>query len=193
VTDGVPLFVAEPTGTCRLSLRRFRFRETSGAHFHDVSVVIGEDAPASLRDDGTRVVTGDRVPHGDPRWPTSCACGELFTDSDEWQCAEQDWFEGGGCRFAWGIGSWDGPPGAMIRATWRDSEPDNGCPAYIVFLPNGSYWCTRDRAAREGSQPGPQWTVTGTAPDITVTPSIDDRNPERPWHGWIRNGLLVPA
>ena len=35
--------------------------------------------------------------------------------------------------------------------------------------------------------------LMGTEPDITVTPSIDDQNPARPWHGWIRGGFLELA
>lgn len=191
---GIPLFIAEPTGTCRLSLRRFRYRNEPDGHSHDVSVVIDEDAPTSRGRDGWRTVSNDRVPHDDPRWPALCSCGEQFQADDAWQCPEADWYEGGGHRFAWGIGSWDGPPGAMIRAPWRDDSPDNGCPAYVVFLPNGSHWCTREASTMPGSnQLGPQWTVTGTPPNITVSPSIDDRSPSRPWHGWIRDGELIPA
>lgn len=191
---GIPLFIAEATGTCRLSLRRFCYRDAPDGHSHDVSVVIDEAVPTSRGLDGRRTVSDDRVPHDDPRWPVRCACGEPFQDGDRWQVNEVDWYEGAGHRFAWGIGSWNGPPGAMIRAPWRDSEPDNGCPAHVVFLPNGSTWCTRDPSSVPGgNRLGPQWAITGTPPAITVTPSIDDRNPARPWHGWIRNGELVPA
>lgn len=189
---GIPLFIAEPTGTCRLSLRRFRMREQADGHRHDATVIIDENAPVTPpKPDGTKPVTDHRVPRGDPRWPARCECGDLFADDDYWQVNELDWHEGGGRRFAWGIGSWDGAPGAMIRAEWRDvaGRP----PAWLVFLPNGSHWCTNDRSSGDGSQIGPYWDVTGTAPLITVSPSIDDRSPSRPWHGWIRDGGLVGA
>ena len=189
---GIPLFIAEPTGSCRLSLRRFRHREDGSGHFHDASVVIDEDAPVTPDNpDGTKPSTDHRVPHDDPRWAACCDCGEPFTDDDVWQVNELDWYEGGGQRFTWGVGSWDGPPGAMIRATWRDY--DDRPPGWVVFLPNGTYWSTNDRAAREGNTLGPYWDVTGTPPKITVSPSIDDRSPARPWHGWIRDGMLDPA
>ena len=72
---GIPLFIAEPTGTCRLVLRRFCYGDRAG-HWHDASAVIGEDEPQSQRDEaGRKLVTGDRVPHDDPRWPAACACG----------------------------------------------------------------------------------------------------------------------
>lgn len=187
----VPLFIAEPDGMCRLSLRRYRSEETDG-HFHEASVVIDEHAASSPRTErGTVALTGDRVPRDDPRWPAACPCGEPFRDDDTWQCPEADWFEGSGGRFTWGVGSWDGAPGAMIRAPWRDLD---GRPAaWIVFLPNHAWWCTNDRAAGgEGNRLGPYWEVTGEAPNITVSPSIDDRS-GRPWHGWIRSGQLVDA
>ncbi len=37
---------------------------------------------------------------------------------------------------------------------------------------------------------GPQWDVTGEPPNITVSPSI---NVIGIWHGWIRDGVLVPV
>jgi Family of unknown function (DUF6527) len=192
---GAALFIAEPTGTCRLSLRRFRYRDDwmSGGHTHDATVVIGEDEPVTPpAPDSTKPVTDDRVPRNNPRWPSCCGCGEPFHDDDSWQVNELDWYEGAGQRFCWGIGSWDGPPGAMIRAPWRDDTPDNGCPAYVVFLPNGSHWCTRDQSSGPDRKLGPQWSVTGNPPLITVSPSIDDRS-SPPWHGWIRDGEMVAA
>lgn len=48
-------------------------------------------------------------------------------------------------------------------------------------------WHTRQPAA---ATPGARWLVTGEAPNITVTPSIDVVGV---WHGWIRNGELVEA
>jgi hypothetical protein len=188
------LFIAEPTGACRLSLRRFCYGGGETKHRCDATAVIGEDEPETQRrpDGTTRLVSGDSVPHSDPRWPSACGCGYLFADDDQWQVNELPWYEGNGQRFCWGIGSWDGPPGAMIRAPWRDDTPDNGCPAFVVFLPNGSHWCTRDQSSGPDGKLGPQWSVSGIAPCITVSPSIDDRS-SRPWHGWIRNGELVPA
>jgi hypothetical protein len=192
MTSPIPLWIAEPTGACRLSLRRFRYRESDDGHWHNAATVIDEDAPVTAPGpDGSKPAADGRIPHDDPRWPSHCACGEAFAGDDRWQVNELDWHQGSGGRFAWGTGSWEGLPGAMIRAPWADREPDNGCPAYVIFLPNGSTWCTRDRAATPGAALGPQWTVTGVPPLITVSPSIDDRDPSRPWHGWIRAGELV--
>lgn len=193
------LFIAEATGTCRLVLRRFRHGQVDG-HYHDATVVIDEDAPCTPED----AVTGehasqDRVSRDDSRWPAACSCGEPFRDDDRWQVNELDWHEGSGGRFAWGIGSWDGIPGAMMRSPWRDI-PGRPLP-WTVFLPNGTHWNTNERAAAAGpgnqlgsyeDRLGSYWEVTGDAPLITVSPSIDDRS-SRPWHGWIRGGKLVSA
>jgi hypothetical protein len=176
---GVPLWVAEPAGRCRLVLRRFCWGGMNG-HRHDASVVIGEDEPVTPRGGYDR----KPVPHDDPRWPEACPCGERFAASDEWQVNELEWHEGSGGRFCWGTGCWDGPPGAMIRSPWRDvpGRPES----WLVFLPNGAPWNTNDRA-------GGYWQVTGAAPLITVHPSIEDPDPARPWHGWIRAGILEDA
>lgn len=191
---GIPLFIVEPAGTCRLSLRRFRHGRDEGGHYHDASVVIDENAVVSPDGpDGTKPVTDHRVPHDDPRWPTACPCGEAFTSEDSWQVNELDWYEGSGQRFAWGVGSWDGIPGAVMRAPWRDI--DGRPPAWHVCLPNRTWWNTNDRAASAGpgNQLGPYWTVSGEAPRFTVSPSIDDQSPSRPWHGWVRDGHLEDA
>lgn len=192
---GIPLFIAEPTGTCRLSLRRFRHRTSEGEHFHDTTVIIDENAPVTPDNpDGTKPITDHRVPRDDPRWPASCPCGEPFGPGDQWQVNELDWYQGpGGQLFAWGIGSWDGIPGAVMRTTWRDV--DGRPPAWHVCLPNQAWWNTNDRSAPAQGETafGPYWTVTGEPPNITVSPSIDDQSPSRPWHGWIRAGALESA
>ncbi len=79
----------------------------------------------------------------------------------------------------------------MIRAPWRDvpGRP----PAWLVFLPNGTYWSTNDRAAADGDHTRPHWDVTGTPPAITVTPALDVQDRYRPWNGHIRRGKLVAA
>jgi hypothetical protein len=185
------LFIAQPDGTCRLALRRYRHGDSGDSHRHDTTVFIDDNATELGRDhDGIRRTPRDLVPHDDPRWPGTCGCGEPFTDLDEWQVIQQSWYEGGGHRFPWGIGAWDGPPGAMIRATWRDIE--GRPPAWTVFLPNGTFWSTNDRASAGGNGIGDYWEVTGEAPAITVHPSIDDRG-SRPWHGWIRDGQFINA
>jgi hypothetical protein len=189
---GIPLYIVEPTRTCRLALRRYRHGSSEGKHFHDAVAIVDENAPVTPRlDTGRKAPDQDRIARNDPRWPAKCPCGEAFGSDDAWQVNEQDWYEGGGQRFAWGIGAWDGPAGAVMRSAWRDV--DGRPPAWHICLPNDTWWNTNDRASGgPGTQPGPYWDVTGEAPAFTVSPSIDDRG-SRPWHGWIRAGVLEPA
>ena len=78
---------------------------------------------------------------------------------------------------------------------WRMPDEDvDGLEAWFIVLPNGAGgWTTTDRAGIRGTgfpaQKGPRWTVTGTPPNITVTPSID-ASPQ--WHGWIKDGEMTP-
>jgi Family of unknown function (DUF6527) len=37
------------------------------------------------------------------------------------------------------------------------------------------------------------WDVTGTPPQITVSPSIFDHSAGREWHGFIRDGEMTAA
>lgn len=81
--------------------------------------------------------------------------------------------------------------GALLKAgdMWREPDLDNEQgECWAVVLPNRTVWYSTVSA-----DTGAYWQVSGSAPNLTVTPSIDDRWPERPWHGWIRNGELVNA
>jgi hypothetical protein len=84
----------------------------------------------------------------------------------------------------------DDPVAIDTPGSGADLMPGDMWPAHgwAIVLPNRTVWYS-GIAAEDGSF----WTVTGEAPNLTVHPSIDDRDPNRPWHGWIRNGELVPA
>lgn len=75
-------------------------------------------------------------------------------------------------------------PGDMWR--WPDQDRD-GRECWVVMLPERHCWYSTMQATGGGG-----WEVTGTPPNITVTPSIWC-NPPEGWHGWIRDGELVPA
>lgn len=83
-------------------------------------------------------------------------------------------------------------PGVM-QSEWSEFQPgdvwrDPDGLGWAVVLPNRTVWYS-GLAAEDGSH----WAVSGEAPNLTVTPSIDDRDPARPWHGWVRDGQLVQA
>lgn len=72
---------------------------------------------------------------------------------------------------------------------WDDCHDPRG--HLIVVLPNGTAFDTMSIASNCCSakqKTGHRcWTMTGEAPNITLTPSILNGN----WHGYLRNGELV--
>lgn len=78
----------------------------------------------------------------------------------------------------------------IVLPNWKPAEPG---------LPDRISWRTTDRAS---AAPHEMWDVTGVAPNLTVTPSIDvecwrvglDQQSYRDgshWHGFLTNGELV--
>jgi hypothetical protein len=79
-----------------------------------------------------------------------------------------------------------GTPGSGAGLRPGDMWRDHDC--WAIVLPNRTVWYSGIASAS-----GAFWTVTGEAPNLTVQPSINDTDPERPWHGWVRGGFLVDA
>ena len=188
---GIPLRIAEPSGTYRRDLRRFTFKgrcdvPCTNDWGHDAAVVLGIIGQAEAER-----VHGDNWPHDDPRWPAACErCGYEFRDGDEWQRNDNRLYRlPDGTEFTlWGPEARQAPPGAMIRADWYDgwsfARPGE---AWLVILPDGGQWITTQKATD-----GAYWDVTGTPPAITASPSIWHNAPHG-WHGFIRDGKLVQA
>ena len=67
----------------------------------------------------------------------------------------------------------------------------------LVLLPGPPaplWFCVDMRAHdKQGNLLPNGWTVTGEAPRITVTPSIDTSSDLRPggWHGWIHDAVIT--
>lgn len=194
---GINCYLVEKTGFCRVVLRRFQFITDEDDHLHNAEVIL-DDSRRMTPDnpDGISNISMYQISHDDSRWPIACdKCGLIFSDG-QWQVNELDWFEDSHHlhSFVFGIGSWDGPAGAMMRTKWRDQP--NRPPAYLIFLPNGRAWNTNDYSTKEENGKkviGPQWDISGEAPNITVSPSINDQSQDRPWHGFIRSGVMEPA
>lgn len=80
-------------------------------------------------------------------------------------------------------------PGDM----WHDHDHDaaHGGACWAIVLPNRGIWYS---CRPFGGDPARgYWTLTGEAPKLTVHPSINDLDERAPWHGWIREGVLVDA
>jgi hypothetical protein len=168
------------------SLRRFVFthcgNDCPAGGYHDASAGLGRVTE--------RLTHGDVWDRKDARWPTTCAaCGYGFAVGDEWQLNDDAIYrlpDGAEFVFRGTFGN-AAPPGTMIRAEWYDEFSDRPGQSWLISLPGGGEWITTQSATGGG-----HWTVTGTPPDITVNPSIWHNAP-RGWHGFIRDGELVPA
>lgn len=184
---GIPLRIAEPAGRWR------RFTYSSGCitdahghqHGHDASTDLGD-----VTDIERELVHGDNWPHDDENWPKTCtACGYEFAVGDQWQRNDNAVYrlpDGTEFVFRGSFGK-AAPAGAMIRAAWYDEFAQRPGESWLVALPDGGEWITTQQAAGGG-----YWTVTGTPPRITASPSIFHNAPTG-WHGWIRDGELVNA
>lgn len=188
--SGIPLCIAGFTGRYQRNLRRYRAGtgQDCAAHgYHDAIRQIGEVSAA----DHIKVISDD-WPHDDPRWPAECDCGSYrFTPDDRWQRNDARIFrlpDGAEFHF-WGSFGRFAPPGTMIRADWYDEFSDHPghIESWLIALPDGGEWITSQRASGGG-----YWTVTGTPPKITASPSVFHNAPTG-WHGFVRDGELVPA
>ena len=186
--SGIPLRIAEiQAGRYVRQLRRYRRGDSNDCPvhgYHDAIAQIGEVSEAAD-------AIGDNWPHDDPRWPQACDCGYRFVQEDRWQRND--------CRIVrlpdgaeftwWGSFGRTVPPGTMVRADWYDeyAHHPQGVESWLIALPDGGEWITSSKASGGG-----YWTVTGTPPNITASPSIFHNAPKG-WHGFVRNGELVPA
>lgn len=201
---GVKCFLLEPIGRMRRFLRRYASGVSCAVDgnqgYHQRWVYLDE-VDEAVDENGYVSVPGPEIPRSDLRWPSSCACGYAFRDTDEWQTfsdriyKRQDTGEPVTLREA--------PPGAMWWATWcpknmywDNKEDENLC----VKLPDGTDWmvdsrcnnCTlpEDRAHR-------CWVREGAPPNVTAgkngyTCSAGAGSIASPrWHGFLRNGELV--
>ena len=181
-------FMLEPTLRGRRALRRFTWSsETQCPVYpnwgHDASTPI-EDGDMHRNPAGYFDCDDKNVPHDDPRWPTQCACGYQFADSDQWQVSVNQIYRAeDGREFTIHPSRADqAPAGAMWRSEWL--EPHMAGPDGIsltMVLPDGHHW-TIDGPSTSGGG----WTRTGTPPMITVRPSILTPH----YHGWLTDGVL---
>lgn len=128
--------------------------------------------------------TSHDFPHADARWPTKCACGYEFRETDHWQEGRTRLYRR--CDNGELMTIDDAPVGALYNARWLDYDQyQRNAPgvALMCKTPAGE-WLIDGPASN-----GPGWTRTGTPPDISVTPSIGIGHPQR-MHGWLRNGWL---
>ena len=187
------MYLIERTDFCRRSLRRYAKSSLPGRvpdpkHYCDVTVVIDEKFYSPGDNNGR----SDNIAgyENDPRWPKTCdKCSQPFLAEDHWQVNEERLWSG----------SLDGklyilrehPPGATWPCDWFPEEGPNGQwtgpdgKAWAVMMPAGMEWMIYSYAS---GNPKQKWSVSGTVPKITVSPSIYQVGY---YHGFIRDGIIT--
>lgn len=183
----VQCFMIEQTDRVRLSLRRYRSSEAGRCAlpwgYHDASTVLGE-APAIITERGNLDVRPETFADDDARWPTQCACGEAFVDSDERQVFQDAIYRRADTGEERPLREWQRVPGAMWNAFWvADVWPGPDGLSLVVALPGGGEW-NIDGPAKNDGRP---WSRTGKPPRITARPSILTPT----YHGWLTDGVLT--
>lgn len=218
--ERIRCFLLERTALVHRSLRRYRYSdlakcERSGYSYHNAEAAID-----TVEDVGDAGVSGDLWPHTDQRWPTTCACGYVFQESDQWQLrADHLWRRSDSgllCLLR------DAPVGAMWNAFWladRSSEykgDDGRC--LIVRTPGGE-WMIDGRASNcdspcancgvqykdhepsgcktyKDARPHHCWVRAGEPPDLTVSKNGITCGAGAgsimagDYHGFLRGGYL---
>jgi hypothetical protein len=188
----IQCFLLHPTDKYRITLRRYTKEDRCPANdwCHNSDAFVGVEEHVS------HPVSGDNFPHDDPRWPKKCdLCDYLFTEADVWQRNFNLVYKtDDGREFT--LTSPDmmttdkelgAPPGAMWECPWMGPGEDGR--SYCVRTPGGDWHIDGIYGI---PQPG-RWKRTGTAPRLTVTPSIGiGGGPNGGWkyHGWLSDGFL---
>jgi hypothetical protein len=182
----IECFLLRPATFAQETLRRFVFSSSNSdcpKHgYHTCSVVIGTAAFPLSDLEG---MPGQGIEHGDPRWPTTCACGYQFKPEDEWQhnLTRLYWRSD---HLAMRCTLQDAPPGALYYADWYDWKgPDGRC--LVVVTPAGPWIVDGPSMNNDGSRGSP-WTRTGEVPKVTASPSI--HFPGK-YHAWLKDGYLI--
>lgn len=181
--ENATCFMLEDMGSSRYYLRRYSgdSKCTGSMGYHNaVSGVI-----ADVVDDPDKPYSGTRPPEvdqADQRWPARCECGYEFTEADTRQVFASGLYRDTrtGATVTWE----EAAAGAVRDARWWAEG------AWMVKLPGGDEFMTQQKATNCACPPDPAhrcWTVTGTVPNLTVSPSIATPR----WHGFLKNGVLT--
>lgn len=189
----IPCFLVEYTGRGRLYRRRYAKPTTVAAcparlGFHNARLSLGLEVPDPVvESDGHKhlaFVHGPGTPEerADGRWPAACECGYAFTHEDVWMIGTESIYrrvETGEEKTLGEFGA-----GAMFSAFWMAGfgRPGDDGQIWCVRLPDGIDWCI-DGPSRDGGF----WARQGTAPRLSVTPSILTPG----YHGFLTDGALT--
>lgn len=195
---GVKCFYLEPTDLDAIYLRRYSHEDGQCAgrmSYHNAKARV-EDRP-----DGDEIAVTEYA--DDPRWPTACSCGYVFTEADVRQVFRDSIYRRSDTADL--IPLRDAPPGAMWDATWmRDIWHGDDGRCLVVKLPNGNDWVIDSQCSNctmpedRGQKQHHCWIRHGEPPNITV-----DKNgvtcgagagsiQSGSYHGFLVNGEFQP-
>jgi len=169
------------SSVCRRELRRYAEGPCKlGFGIHDRSVIID---PELIGLEEGALLQGDFS--GDLRLPVQCLCGRPFTEADHWQVRVDRLYSGSPDGKLYALNDKDLPPGAMWDAPWFGASgwvASDG-KSLVVQLPSGTAF-----PIDAPSHDGERWTRTGTPPNVSVTPSINEVGR---YHGNLTDGVLT--
>lgn len=221
--EPIKCYLLEPVPYMKRYLRRYesnfnreRCPAAENHGYHDTMVFLDEaDSPII---EGQRRVDYEEWPHNDPRWPTACPCGYVFKPQDEWQLFTQSLWK----RADTGeiLTLRDAPVGGIYDAYWWPDKTDGQ--HLICIVPEHHEWVIDSRANNcdspckhcntpykdhkdkdhnyEDARPEHRcWVRHGVAPNLDVDKAGVTCNAgagsiqTSSWHGFLRQGFLVPA
>lgn len=180
------------TDQASLALRRYASAACAanphGMSTHDARAYIGT-TPVVVSERGTWDVDVAQPPQTDPRWPTQCVCGYVFTNEDTWQLSKARLYARQDTGALLTLS--EAEPGMLWDAPWfLDFNPPWAGPdgrSLIMRLPGNGEWTIDGPASN-----GPGWERTGEPPIITARPSIlsHGSNTRQGYHGYLTDGVL---
>ncbi len=202
-------FLLESTERVQVNLRRYTRNNTPDCcpaspgkySYHTASTLIGEEPVERDKDGYIQNGVKPVESHDDPRWPSGCACGYQFQESDEWQRFTEVIYRRTDTSEEMTIH--EAPPGAMWYAWWYDHFcTPQGAHALVVKTPGGE-WII-DSQASNCAMPEDRkqehhhcWVLHGTPPDVTIDNSQGKTCGAGPgsiqcgsYHGFLRVGYL---
>ena len=199
---GIKTFWLEPSGNIRRSLRIYESADkpcTAEMSYHNAALPIDE-IPVSYDEEGY-VNNRTDWDFTDPRFPTVCKCGWIFTNKAQKQLFIEELYT---CKASGIITTLrEASPGAMWNAWWMKSLglnlQDNMFLA--VICPDGQQWLIDSRASNctmKEDNIHKCWCRHGVPPNITV-----DKNGNTcqagggsiqtgKYHGFLQNGEFNP-
>lgn len=151
------VFWCEPTGQCRVWLRRFVSKENGLAEpcpampgegsYHNAKVFVGDVSEERDADGYIKHIPPTKY-EGDARWPAACACGRAFEDKDYRQVFTRTLYIRMDQPTLPPQPIEDMPPGAMWDAWWLEENWRGADGLHVMArCPDGHDWLIDQQAS----------------------------------------------